>query len=125
MGEIININVPEWERQVTAECMKFIEAVRRNFNYGLNTSLKYLPDQNNHQQRAIQLQYFIDSMIGVCVQEITEYHSRDEKFEELVLESVKNKFKYIRERYAEIEAEKAKNPEPAKSNLILAPESRV
>lgn len=116
MGEVINIGVPDWERKVTEECMKFIDAVVRNFRFGLTNSLQYLPNQMDPQQRAIQLQYFIDSMIGVCIQNLTEFHSRDPLFEDLVVESVRNKFAYIRENWVEPKAQ---------SKVITAPESPI
>lgn len=97
-------HAPIWEQAVQREAMNFVSAVQQNFRHGLQVSLVCLPDQKDHHCRATQLDYFMDALIGVAVQQVSEFATDDPAMEDRVVDSVRKKFEYIRTKKAEHEA---------------------
>jgi hypothetical protein len=93
-----------WYTKVQDEAMNFAMAVRQNFEFGLNTAVHHLPKQDR-EHKAKQLDVFIDAMVGVCVQCISEFANAGEQMEAAVVAAVQTKFQYVREAIAERKAQ--------------------
>lgn len=93
-----------WYTKVQDEALNFATAVRQNFEFGLNTAVHYLPKQDR-DHKAKQLDVFIDAMVGVAVQCISEFANASEQMEAAVVAAVQTKFKYVREAIAERKAQ--------------------
>lgn len=107
-----------WEDKVGAEAMQFVVAVQRNFQHGLETSLKHLPDPNKAEYRATQIDFFFDAMVGLTVQILCRYGdtSLSPAFENVVVQKIQEKFQYIRDK--EAEAKKPKLVEPLNKDTM-------
>jgi hypothetical protein len=108
---------PLWEQAVQKEALNFVAAVQQNFQHGLRVSLHCLPDQKDDHCRATQLDYFMDALVGVAVQQISIYGNDNEEMENNVVDAVKKKFSYIRSKRADADAAVAASAAEAKASM--------
>lgn len=88
--------VPDWQTQVMAEALGFVEDVQMSFNYKLHKSLDHLP-KKDHDHKKIQLDIFINTVVGIAPMIISHYANDSESMENYVIDVMKAKFKFIRD----------------------------
>lgn len=88
---------PAWEGLIAAEAMRFTDLTGKGFVTALLRSLESLPDINDPQQKLTQLNYFIQALVGLTVQQVAELYGYDEETENLIVGSIRDKFAFIRE----------------------------
>jgi hypothetical protein len=86
-----------WESDVEKEAANFFKAASYNFAFAMKTSLGFLPNPANPEYRRVQLDYFLDAVADFCATIFATYASHGEKMETVMVESIKMKFKNIRE----------------------------
>jgi hypothetical protein len=88
---------PAWEGKIAAEAMRFTELTGKGFVAALLRTLGDLPDINDPHQKLTQLNYFLQALVGLTVQQVAELYGYDEATENLIIDSMKDKFTFIRE----------------------------
>lgn len=88
---------PAWEGLIAAEAMRFTELTGKGFIAALLRTLELLPDVNEPKQKLTQLNYFIQALVGLTVQQVAELYGYDEETENLIVGSIRDKFAFLRE----------------------------
>jgi hypothetical protein len=98
--------VPAWEQALEKEMSAFVGTVEKAFAHGLEATRVSMPDESP-QNRAIQLNYFMDALVAAVVKVSCIYGGPDKEIEDAITRGTREKFEAVRKQKAAFEAKNA------------------
>lgn len=105
MAEVFNLNSDKiWKARVDSECEGIVRNFDTAFSLALNKQDKFTANLNS-VQKFERLNLFINTLLRTTVAICCQYLSPSLKVEEIVIQSIQDNFKAIRQMNAQRDAE--------------------
>lgn len=114
---------PEWQDNLGKEAMKLGPVLFHNFKFAMEECRKIVPNPTDTEQLKQCFNVLLENWIGGFVNPMCTFGATSKGFEDDVVELVRQKFQWIRDREKELQLqrlEQISDERKTKSGLVIA-----